>query len=216
MPTLAWDNGDLLPDVRGLLEACSYVFVSKGADVRVDRLTLTVSSAIGAESYSTVEELVAGLLSPEMLGSSQPLAPPPLDAFEGCLVGIALGDAVGLSVEGNNAEVGLAYVDLLENDLGSVGMPWEQSPWQLASKERIEAKGKQWINPTPYPLGQISDDTQCASELALSIVAKGRFDVADYAARLAAVHGDTQRVLDTVGIEQDTGIVGQGPTSKYS
>ena len=28
-----------------------------------------------------------------------------------------------------------------------------------------------------YPLGQISDDTQCAAELALSIVEKGRFDV---------------------------------------
>ena len=219
MPTLAWNNGELLPDVRGLLEACSYELVSAGADVSVDRVTLTVSSAAGGTaSYGTAEELVAALLGPEMLGSgpSPPPPPPPLDAFEGCLVGIALGDAVGLSVEGNNAEVGAQYVGLLEQDLGNVGMPWEQSPWTLASKERVEATGKKWINPRPYPLGQISDDTQCASELALSIVEKGRFDVADYANRLAAVHADTQRVLDTVGITQDTGIVGQGPTSKHS
>jgi ADP-ribosylglycohydrolase len=221
MPTLAWANGELLPDVLGLLEACSYTLLGTDggdADVTVDRVALTVRSAKGGGtvSYGTAEELVAALLSPEMLGSGPPVAPPPLDAFEGCLVGIALGDAVGLSVEGNNAEVGTAYVELLEQDLGSVGLPWEQSPWQLASKERIEAKGKDWINPQPYPLGQISDDTQCASELALSIVDKGRFDVADYATRLAVVHGDTRRVLETVGIEQDTGIVGQGPTSKHS
>lgn len=218
MPTLAWNNGELLPDVRGLLEACSYELVSAGADVSVDRVTLTVSSAAGGTaSYGTAEELVAALLGPEMLGSGpSPPPPPPLDAFEGCLVGIALGDAVGLLVEGNNAEVGAQYVGLLEQDLGNVGMPWEQSPWTLASKERVEATGKKWINPRPYPLGQISDDTQCASELALSIVEKGRFDVADYANRLAAVHADTQRVLETVGITQDTGIVGQGPTSKHS
>ena len=53
MPTLAWNNGELLPDVRGLLEACSYEFVSKSADVTVDRVTLTVSSATGTVSYST-------------------------------------------------------------------------------------------------------------------------------------------------------------------
>ena len=68
-----------------------------------------------------------------------------------------------------------------------------------------------------YDLGQISDDTECARELALSIIESGgAFDVGHFGARLAAAHGDTQRIVDTVGIQQDTGIVGQGPTSKYS
>jgi ADP-ribosylglycohydrolase len=218
MPTLAWNNGDLLADVQGLLKAARYELVGgAGADVTVDRVSLTVTSdGATSSSFGTAEELVAFLLSPEMLGGGAPSAAPPLDAFEGCLVGIALGDAVGLSVEGNNAEVGTEYVGKLEADLGAVALPWDQSPWQIAHRERIEAKGKEFINPRPYPLGQISDDTQCASELALSIVAKGRFDVADYAARLAEIHGDTQRVFDTMGIVDATGIVGQGPTSKHS
>ena len=129
-----------------------------------------------------------------MLAGAAPSSPPSLNAFEGCLVGIALGDAVGLSVEGNTAEVGTEYVNRLEGDLGEVGMPWVQSPWTLALAERIEAKGQTFVDPNAgYPLGQISDDTQCAAELALSIAEKGRFDVADYAARLANVHGDSQR-----------------------
>jgi len=86
------------------------------------------------------------------------------DRFAGCLVGQALGDALGFIVEGNSPEECAAYVESAVR------------PRRLTEHSR-----------GPLPFGQYSDDTQLARELALSLVACGGFNPADYAARIATI-----------------------------
>ena len=216
MPALSW-SGDMHPDTAILIKAGGYE-IEDGAGVAVDADKLTVTVGGATTSHGSLEDLVESLFSAELLGTAEASGPPPpVDAFEGCLVGIALGDAIGLAVEGNNAEVGTEYVAKLETDLTAVGLPWEASPWVQKQREELEKQGKSWENRSPYSVGQISDDTECARELAVSIIENGgSFRVGHFGDRLAATHGDTQRIMDTVGVKQETGIVGQGPTSKYS
>ena len=89
---------------------------------------------------------------------------PRQDQFAGCLIGQALGDALGFVVEGYPPEICRRYVD----DLLRAGRAGEAG------------RG-------PYPFGQYTDDTQLARELVQSYVACGRFDPQDYAARVAAI-----------------------------
>jgi ADP-ribosylglycohydrolase len=88
----------------------------------------------------------------------------PVDRFCGCLVGQALGDALGFPVEGYPPETCAAYVeDVLR-------------PWDLERAVR-----------SPFLFGQYTDDTQLARELALSLVERRGFDPDDFAGRLAAL-----------------------------
>ena len=84
--------------------------------------------------------------------------------FQGCLVGQALGDALGFVVEGQPPTFCRQYV---EERLGS---------------ERVLGPGR-----GSFPLGQYSDDTQLTRELMQSYAACGRFDPEDYARRIAAI-----------------------------
>lgn len=84
------------------------------------------------------------------------------DRFAGCLLGQALGDALGFVVEGQRSEVCGPYVER----------------WQAAGLALREQRA-------PYEAGQYSDDTQLARELAASLVERGGFDPADYARRIA-------------------------------
>src|SRR5579864_8983200 len=86
------------------------------------------------------------------------------DRFAGCLVGQALGDDLGFVVEGRGPNVCAAYVESALR------------PRRLTGYSR-----------GPFPIGQYSDDSQLARELALSLVACGGFDPTDYAARIAAL-----------------------------
>lgn len=86
------------------------------------------------------------------------------DRAAGCLLGQALGDALGFPVEGQRAESCAAYL---------AGWPAEGPVLATARP--------------PYAPGQYSDDTQLARELAASLVARGGFDAPDYAARIAAL-----------------------------
>lgn len=89
----------------------------------------------------------------------------PLDArFAGCLIGQALGDALGFLVEGQDAAACGRFVDTALR------------PRRLQGWRRDE-----------HAFGQYSDDTQLARELALSLVAQRGFEPADYAARIAAL-----------------------------
>ncbi len=88
-----------------------------------------------------------------------------VDQFAGCLVGQSLADALGFVVEGASPEVCAAYVDSALR------------PRRLTKRH---TRGR-------YPLGQYSDDSQLARELASSLVARGGFDPSDYAARIAAL-----------------------------
>ena len=155
-----------------------------------------------------LETLVAEhLLKDQLPGGDAPPAPPTLDAFEGCLVGIALGDMIGLASEGFAPDVCTEYVGRLNESLAHIMEPWEM---------RVEqARKRGWDGTPSYALGQISDDTQCARELSLSIVEAGGFDVKGFAARLAALHGG-EPVPTITGKMAETGVIGQGSTSKYA
>jgi ADP-ribosylglycohydrolase len=85
------------------------------------------------------------------------------DQRAGCLLGLALGDALGFVVETEPPDVTAAYVAEL----------------------RAGGGGRR---PHPrFPFGQYSDDTQLARELLRSIRDAGGFDAAAFARRIAAL-----------------------------
>lgn len=86
---------------------------------------------------------------------------PTRDRFRGCLIGQALGDAVGFAVEGQPAQICVQQVQALR-----AGRP---------------------LGRAPFEFGQYTDDTQLARELALSLVECEGFDPEDHARRLAAM-----------------------------
>ncbi|BBL79963.1 hypothetical protein RxyAA322_18170 [Rubrobacter xylanophilus] len=85
---------------------------------------------------------------------------PKAEKFRGCLVGQALGDALGFVVEGRPPETCRRYVE-----------------------DVLEGGGD-------IPFGQYSDDTQLARELLLSYAERGRFEPADYARRIVALFSE--------------------------
>jgi ADP-ribosylglycohydrolase len=89
---------------------------------------------------------------------------PPISAHHliGCLLGQALGDALGFVVEARPPDVAEAYVH----------------DWLLAGRagERTHPD---------YPFGQYSDDTQLARELLISVREAGGWNPAAFAARIA-------------------------------
>lgn len=93
--------------------------------------------------------------------------PPSEDQFAGCLIGQCVGDAVGFMVEGSSPEVCCRYADAVL----LAGHPYE---------------GRRG----GFTFGQYSDDSQLARELIQSYVDRGRFDPADYAARIAALFSE--------------------------
>jgi ADP-ribosylglycohydrolase len=86
------------------------------------------------------------------------------DRFAGCLLGQCVGDALGFVVEGHSAESCRDYVErvLRAGLAGTLGR-------------------------VPFPFGQYTDDSQLARELFQSYRDWGRFEPADYAARIAAI-----------------------------
>ena len=90
---------------------------------------------------------------------------PSEEQFRGCLVGQALGDALGFVVEGQPPEVCRTYVD-----------------------EMLDRDGE--TESDRFPVGQYSDDTQLARELMQSYAARGRFDPEDYARRICAIFSE--------------------------
>lgn len=93
------------------------------------------------------------------------------DKFAGCLIGQALGDALGFPVEGEGPAVCGAYArDVVR-----------------AGKAPASGRGD-------FPFGQYSDDTQLARELVLSWRDRGGFDAGDYAARIARLFAEDKVV----------------------
>lgn len=86
------------------------------------------------------------------------------DRFAGCLVGQALGDALGFIVEGHGTARCATYVA------------------DVVRPRRLDGQLR-----GPFALGQYSDDTQLARELARSLVACRGLDPAEYAGRIAAL-----------------------------
>jgi ADP-ribosylglycohydrolase len=85
---------------------------------------------------------------------------PTSDQFTGCLLGLALGDALGAPVEAYPPEEARRYVALL-------------------TEHTAPDRG-----PGGRAFGQVTDDTQLARELLLSIAEQGGFDPVAFAGRL--------------------------------
>ena len=90
---------------------------------------------------------------------------PSEEQFRGCLVGQALGDALGFVVEGRPPEVCREYAD------------------KVLGRDEQLGRGQ-------FSFGQYSDDTQLARELVQSYTARGRFDPEDYARRISAIFSE--------------------------
>jgi poly(ADP-ribose) glycohydrolase ARH3 len=93
------------------------------------------------------------------------------EQLAGCLLGQALGDALGYVVEAQAPEVARTYVD----EWLRLGRAGERSS-------------------PHYPFGQYSDDTQLARELLLSFRERRLWDPEDYAHRLARLFGQARDV----------------------
>lgn len=92
---------------------------------------------------------------------------PTREQFQGCLVGQALGDALGFVVEGQPATFCRRYVN-----------------------ERLVLDGVGGLERGLFHLGQYSDDTQLARELMQSYAARDCFDPEHYAGRIAAIFSE--------------------------
>jgi poly(ADP-ribose) glycohydrolase ARH3 len=86
------------------------------------------------------------------------------DALTGCLLGQALGDALGFVVEAATPEIASEYVE------------WCLRSGQPSSRSHPD-----------FPFGQYSDDTQLARELLCTIRSTGRWDPAEFGRRIGAI-----------------------------
>lgn len=89
---------------------------------------------------------------------------PSLDRWTGCLLGLAVGDALGMVVEAASPADAAAY---------AAALPW-------SDHRALPARA-------PYARGQYTDDTQSARELIASLAARGRWVPQDFARRLVAL-----------------------------
>lgn len=89
------------------------------------------------------------------------------DRYAGCIVGKALGDAIGFLVEGRSPKDCQHFVD------------------RFLLSERIFK-----FQRGPFSFGQYSDDTQLARELMQSFVLCQGFDAKDYGKRIATIFSD--------------------------
>lgn len=106
------------------------------------------------------------------MNNSRASTVPRLDQFRGCLVGQCLGDALGFPVEGSPPEICAAYIEELRAG------HFESWPGVRSN----------------YACGQYTDDSQLARELMLSYAEAGRFDAADYAARIGSIFAENRIV----------------------
>ena len=97
---------------------------------------------------------------------------PTREQFSGCLVGQCLGDALGFRVEGSPPDICTSYVEQLRT---------------CGAEHPLDAHDA-------YPFGQYTDDSQLARELMVSYAALGRFDPADYAARIRSIFAENRIV----------------------
>jgi ADP-ribosylglycohydrolase len=121
-----------------------------------------VAEGAGLENRYTGNGIVGS--NPTLSVSHVPTMHPTPAQRAGCLLGLALGDALGFVVEAEPPRVAADYV------------------------ENVLRTGRAGERSHPHvPFGQYSDDTQLARELLLTIHDAGRFDPAAFGRRLAAL-----------------------------
>ena len=127
---------------------------------------------------------------------------PSLDLFQGSIIGVAVGDTIGLGVEGLPRDQCFDYVSNLRNNLKSMTYPWKKVLDYFNSRGKEEsAKTIEEIIGKRFTVGQVSDDTQCSLALIESIVNANGFSAQAFSDSLVNLH-------------INPGIVGQGGTSK--
>jgi ADP-ribosylglycohydrolase len=121
--------------------------------------------------------------------------PRPLDSgFIGAFLGLGIGDYTGAVVEGNSP-------DECERKFSTVGLYLQESRDHLRGEE-VLPKDVPALQPFleilngHFPFGQITDDTQLAREIGLSIVDLRGFDVDSCAARMAWLY-KTHKMVGT-------------------
>lgn len=97
---------------------------------------------------------------------------PQKEQFSGCLIGQCLGDALGFPVEGCPPEICAPHAEQL----------------------RTRAMEHTLAGQADLPFGQYTDDSQLARELMVSYASLGRFDPADYAARIRSIFAENRIV----------------------
>jgi len=187
---------------------------ASGADVHVspteggDGWTLAIHDhSDSREEYASAAEVVSAILRYQYQRftwePSARLDPASFeDACIGSIVGLAVGDALGLHVENAPVEKAHEYVARLEEEGGlkAMGAPWRAGGGMQEMIIKLAPE---------LPAGQVSDDTQCTLALSESLLEKGSFDPASFLKFLAAKHAGKP-----LGQEQKSGIVGQGSTSR--
>ena len=134
-----------------------------------------MAEGAGLENRYTLAGIVGSNPTLSVVPVHLPREPPPVnstvDALSGCLLGQALGDALGFVVEAKPPAVAREYVEqcLLAGRAG------EQSH-------------------SGFPFGQYTDDTQLARVLVLSFAEAGRWSPDGFARRLAALFGEARDV----------------------
>jgi hypothetical protein len=202
---LVGDVGDAGERARSLCEECGWhttitplrSSMEGGGVVSLEHVSAgrgdgwqVVAQGGTARVFGTIEEALTHLnetlLQPQISAPSAGALVPSLDLFEGCLVGIAVGDMVGLGVESFPMPACKMYVERLRP---AGGLSQTMEPWGLRVRaaERAGQGEEYWATHTKYPFGQISDDTQCSRELATSIISAQRFSVAVRGG--SAIHG---------------------------
>jgi ADP-ribosylglycohydrolase len=119
------------------------------------------------------------------------------ERWSGCILGLALGDALGAPVEGKSPAACTEYVHK------KLGGP---APGPARTGDDTQA-----ASPSSPVFGQYTDDTQLARELLLSYAERGRFDPAHYAQRIGALFGagavvGAGRMTEEVGLRLHAGV----------
>lgn len=109
------------------------------------------------------------------------------DHFAGCLIGQAVGDAMGFVVEGHLPSTCSAFVD-----------------------DALHPHLLEGYSRGPFSIGQYSDDTQLARELAQSFVKRGGFDPVEYADRISSLFTEDRIVGRGLATEQAASLIAIG------
>ena len=143
---LGW-TAEAYPGATKLLEECGFtVTASASAPITVSGgpgSGWEVTSASGTQSCGTIAETMSHITE-DLLQGALPNgdgtgSAPDVDTFEGCMVGIAVGDMVGLGVEGFPMPPCKAYTTKIRQDLTQV-RALEQGLTQLYSRVFIRLK----------------------------------------------------------------------------
>eukprot|EP01051_Picozoa_sp_SAG22_P000035 SAG22_NODE_1_length_62449_cov_158.689270_35_plen_180_part_00 len=158
-----------------LLEECGWAVTQGRADVTVTdggpAGFVVKSKALGTKTLNSLPAVMEYINEDILQAQAGKPAPgsavPDADTFEGCMVGLAVGDMVGLGVEGFPMPPCKKYTTALRPDLTKTMGPWELGA-RVQAKEKNKKAGKGEGNDEGFelrfPFGQISDDTQCSRE----------------------------------------------------